>query len=186
MIQFKDHPELNIGPQDLGAPVSVTFDYHSDLHVFCLSAMHTGEFDFKDGTFDCPTDEDARKLKKQHEFTDECLKLGDIAVVVNAGEFMLRVKRAIDKRGYKFAASLVEYYDPTTFHGKFRFDQIPFRKRTEFSDQKEYRIVVDTNTKGQDALEIEIGDIGDISAKMVAANLNNEFRVGPVQPAPYS
>jgi hypothetical protein len=148
--------------------------------------MHTGEFDFKDGTFDCPTDEDARKLKKQHEFTDECLKLGDIAVVVNAGEFMLRVKRAIDKRGYKFAASLVEYYDPTTFHGKFRFDQIPFRKRTEFSDQKEYRIVVDTNTKGQDALEIEIGDIGDISAKMVAANLNNEFRVGPVQPAPYS
>jgi hypothetical protein len=179
-IQFKDHPELNIGPQDLGAPVSVTFDYHSDLHIFCMSAMHAGDFDFQDGTFDCPTDEDARKLKQQLEFSDECLKLGDIAVVLNAGEFMLRVKRAIEKRGYKFTATLVEYYDPAVFHGGFRFDQIPFRKRAEFSFQKEYRIVVDSNTKGQDDLEIEIGDISDISAKMTAANLNNEFRVGPV------
>jgi hypothetical protein len=179
-IQFKDHPELNIGPQDLGAPVSMTFDYHSDLHIFCMSAMRTGEFEFVDGQFDCRTDDDARKLKQQLEFSEQCLKLGDVAVVVNAGEFMLRVKHAIDKKGYKFAATLVEYYDPAKFHGKFRFDEIPFRKRAEFSHEKEYRIVVDSNTKGQDALEIEIGDISDISAKMAAANLNNEFRIGSV------
>lgn len=180
-IQFKNHPELNIGPQDLGAPVSMSFDYHRDLHIFCMSAMRTGEFDFVDGKFDCPTDDDSRRLKQQLEFSDECLKLGQIAVVVNAGEFMLRVKQALDSRGYKFNATLVEYYDPETFHGRFRFQEIPFRKRTEFSYQKEYRIVVDSNIKGEDALEIEIGDLRDISATMASANLNNEFAVRRVE-----
>ncbi len=178
-IQFKDHPELNIGPQDLGGPVSMTFDYHRDLHIFCMSAMHSGKFDFVDGKFECATDENVRKLKRQLEFSDECLKLGDVAVVVNAGEFMLRTKRAIEKMGYRFKATLVEYYDPKTYHGKFGFYEIPFRKRTEFSYQKEYRIVVDSGTKGQEALEIEIGDIRDISAMMPAATLNNQFAIGP-------
>jgi hypothetical protein len=180
-IEFIDHPELNIGPQDLGGPVSMAFDYHRDLHIFCMSAMHAGEFDFIDGAFDCATDEDVRRLKKQLEFSDDCLALGDVAVVVNASEFMLRVKRAIEKRGYKFKATLVEYYDPKTYHGKFGFYDIPFRKRIEFSFQKEYRIVVDSGTKGDEPLEIELGDISDISGKMPAANLNNEFAIGPVK-----
>jgi hypothetical protein len=176
-IQFKDHPELNIGPQDLGAPVSITFDHHGDLHIFCMSAMHTGEFEYVDGKFECRTDDDAHRLREQLAFSERCLKLGDVAVVVNAGEFMLRVKRAIDKKRFKFASTLVEYYDPTTYHGKFRYEEIPFRKRIEFTHEREYRIVIDSKTKGEDALELEIGDISDISAKMAAKNLNNEFRI---------
>jgi hypothetical protein len=180
-IQFKDHPELNIGPKDLGGPVSVTFDYHSDFHIFCMSAMSTGEFEFVNGTFDCPTEEHVRKLRQQLEFSEECLKLGDIAVAVNATEFMARVKRAIDQNGYQLSASLVRYYDPETFHGTFRHGDIPFRKRKEFNYQKEFRIVVDNNTRGHDALEIEIGDIRNISGRMVAANLNNEFTIRLVE-----
>jgi hypothetical protein len=136
--------------------------------------MHTGEFEFVDGKIEY-SEADADKLRRQLEFSEDCLKLGEVAVLVVAGEFMLRVKRAIDRIGYKFAATLVEYYDPKTFHGAFRQDKIPFRKRLEFSHQREYRIAVDSRTKGQDALEIEVGDISDISATMNAANLNKAF-----------
>jgi hypothetical protein len=170
-IQFKDHPELNVSPADLAGPVSVAFDHHRDLHIFCMSAVEAIEFEPSDN----PTDEDVRKLKEQLKFSDECLKLGEIAVIVKTREFLDRLKRALDKTGYKCEARLVEYYDPATFHGQFPFHEIPFRKRAEFSYEKEYRIAVHTNTKGQDPLEIEIGNIGDISATVASATLNDGF-----------
>lgn len=174
-IEFKDHPELNIGPQDLAGPLSVTFDYHDDLHIFCMSAMQT-DFEFVDGKFELPED-DVPKLKGQLEFSDLCLSLGDIAVVVRVDEFIGRFKRAMNKRSLRFAMGLVEYYDPETFHGKFSLREIPFRKRLEFNHEREFRIVVDNKTSGRDALEIEIGDISDISAKMPSASINKQFEV---------
>lgn len=174
-ITFENHPQLNIGPQDLASPISVTFDSHDDLHIFCMSAMQT-DFEFVDGKFDLPED-DVRKLKDQLEFSDRCLSLGDIAVVVRVDEFINRFKRAVNKRGLRFATGLVEYYDPETFHGKFTVEEVPFRKRLEFSHEREFRIVIDSRTTGRDALEVEIGDISDISARMPSASLNKQFEV---------
>jgi hypothetical protein len=139
--------------------------------------MQAGEFESIDGKFLLATVDDVRKLKEQLKFSDECLKLGEIAVVVRTREFRDRVKRALDKTGYRCEARLVEYYDPATFHGQFPFHEIPFRKRATFCHEKEYRVAVYTNTKGHDPLEIEIGNIGDISEMMASATLNDVLSV---------
>jgi hypothetical protein len=173
-IQFKDYPHLNISPENLAGPVSISFDHHSHLHIFWTSAMHTGEFEFIDGLIEF-YEEDRDKLTKQLELDSS--KLGKFAVVIKAGEFIRRVKSAIEGKGYTFNSGLVDYYDPTSRHGEFPLNEVPFWKMKKFSHQKEYRIAVDTHTTGEDPRFIEINDISDISAKMDAANVNGLFKI---------
>lgn len=175
-IQFEDHPELDISSENLAKPISISFEYHSKLHVFCMTAMHTGEFECVNGLI-AYSEGDADKLKKQLEIHEDCLSFGQFAVVVNAGEFVRRAKNAVESRGYVFNSTLVDYFEPESFDGRFAWSKIPFTKARKFSYQKEYRIVVDTRTNGIDPINIEIGDIRDIAVKMRAAEINTSFKI---------
>ena len=177
-IQFKDHPELNITSENLARPISISFDRHSNIHVFCMTAMHTGTFECVDGLVDY-TEDGADKLKKQLELHKDCLSFGQFAVVVNAREFFLRAKAAIESKGYVFNARLVDYFDPETFDGRFAWGNIPFTKALKFSYQKEYRITVDTKANGNDPITIEIGNICDCAAKIRTAEVNRSFKLEP-------
>jgi hypothetical protein len=177
-IEFKAHPELNIMPENLAKPISISFDHHSNLHVFCMTAMHTGNFECVNGLI-AYTEDDADKLKKQLELHEDCLSFGQFAVVVNAREFFLRAKAAIESKGSVFSAGLVDYFDPETFEGRFAWSKIPFTKAQTFSYQKEYRITVDTKTNGIDPITIEIGDICDCAVKMRTAEINTSFKLEP-------
>jgi hypothetical protein len=177
-IQFKDHPELNITSENLATPISISFNHHSNLHVFCMTAMHTGSFECVNGLVDY-TEAGADKLKKQLELHKDCLGFGQFAVVVNAREFFIRAKAAIESKGYVFNAGLVDYFDPETFDGRFAWDKIPFTKAQKFSYQKEYRITIDTKTNGNDPMTIEIGDICDCAAKLRTDEVNSSFKLEP-------
>jgi hypothetical protein len=176
-ITFQDHPELDIKPEHLAAPVSISFDYYNHVHVFCMTAIHTGEFDCTDGLISY-AEADAPKLRQQLEIDRRCQAFGDFAVVVRAGDFVLRAKRAIESQGYGYNSTLVTYFDPRSFNGQFAWRDIPFRKVDEFSYQNEYRIVVDTRTAGEEPLLIDIGEIKDIAARMPTAEVNASFQVG--------
>ena len=62
-----------------------------------MTAMHTGEFECVNGLIDY-SECDADKIKKQLEIDEDCLSFGQFAVVVKAGEFVLRAKNAIERR----------------------------------------------------------------------------------------
>jgi hypothetical protein len=175
-IEFKDHSELNIRPENLAKPISIYFEHHSNIHAFCMTAMHTGNFECLNGLISY-IGADADKLKKQLALHEDCLSFGQFAVVVNAREFFLRAKAAIESKGYVFSAGLVGYFDPETFDGAFAWNKIPFTKAQKFSYQKEYRITVDTKTKGIDPITIEIGDISDCAVKMRTAEINASFKL---------
>jgi hypothetical protein len=86
-VEFEDHPSLNVGPENLVGPVSFSFESYDDLNIFCMTAIHTGEFDCENGLiFLAEGDED--KLRAQLELDARCSKMGPFAVVVRAGDFV--------------------------------------------------------------------------------------------------
>lgn len=182
-IKFKDFPALNINSEDaisvLSGPVSMKFEHHNDLNIFCMSAIHTGEFECVNGFIEY-TEKDEDKLKIQLEIDERCLSFGKFAVVVNANEFIDRVIKYIKTTEYTLQADLVEYYDRETLNGNFKFSEIPFRKSNCFSYQKEYRISVDTNTNGDNPLIMEIGDISDISEKIDSSTINTSLKLNQI------
>jgi hypothetical protein len=175
-IEWHDHPELNIRPQNLAEPVLFSFESYGDLNILCLTAIHTGEFNFEDGQIIVQKGDEG-KLCDQLRIDERCLGMGPFAVVMRAAEFVYRAKTVIEALGYTYNSTLVDYFDPRTFHGRFALSDMPFRKRSKFSYQSEYRICIDTQTKGDDPVEIDIGGIGDLAAKMPAAAVNAAFRV---------
>lgn len=175
-IAFKDHPELNISPSDLGAPVTIQFERHKDVHLYCMTAMHTGEFECEGNSIIC-TPETADALRKQLEVDPACLGMGQFAVVVRAREFVERAKDAARAQRYSFSAGLVRYFDPAAFHGHFPIAQIPFMKANEFCHQSEYRIIIDIGKCGDDPLRLSIGSLSDIGAKMPSSALATSFQL---------
>ena len=169
-IEFRDHPELNITPNDLGAPVSMRFEQHGRVHLYCMTAMHTGEFECEGNYIIC-TPETADSLRKQLGIDPRCFTLGKFAVVVKAREFVERAQKAVRAQRYSFSSALVRYFDTATFHGHFPFNNVPFMKGNEFCYQSEYRLVIDTGKDGNEPLRLSIGGLGDIGAKMPSSVL---------------
>ncbi len=184
-IEFNDHPELNITSKDLAGPITLSFDYHDNLNVFCMTAIHTCEFECTDGLVEYAVDE-AFKVRAQLEIDAKCLCFGRFAVVVRACEFVLRAKNAIESRGFGFNSTLVEYFDPESFEGNFSWKAIPFMKSKQFSYQKEYRICVDTKTVNGSPVAIDIGNIQDISGKMFSTEVNTLLKLQPRERAEVS
>jgi hypothetical protein len=93
---------------------------------------------------------------------ERCLALGRFATLTLAVPFMHRLRRAMQSNGFGGTGRLVQYYDDTTFHGRFGHNDIPFKKQMRLSHQNEYRFCVDANTAGDNPLLIDIGDISDV------------------------
>ena len=91
---------------DLHSPPIVLPKWFDHLNVFCLYAGHIGDVESISA-------EDLPRLRRQLELTQDCLELGDHAVVItNTAEFFGRVENAARKRGYGTYRGLVRYYDP--------------------------------------------------------------------------
>ena len=175
-IEFHDHPELNIRPEDFAGPILFSFTNYDDLNILCMTAIHTGEFDCENGLISLAEGEED-KLREQLKIGTRCSTMGPFAVVVRAADFVLRAKNAIEALGYTYNSTLVEYFDPVAFHGRFPLAKMPFQKRNIFSWQKEYRICVDTHVGGENAVVIDIGNISDLAAKMPATDVNASFQL---------
>jgi hypothetical protein len=168
--------EVEIKDTDLAGPISMSIDYHDNLHIFCLLAMRVTGFELIEGGFDCAENEVA-ELEAQLRIDERNFAFGEYAVVVRAVDFLSRLKEVLKKRGDIFRGRLVEYYDDETFNGEIPIEEIPFWKQKKYSHQREFRICINSKTKGNDALDIEMGNIGDISALMESSKINEMFKV---------
>ena len=97
------------------------------------------------------------------------LSFGDTALVVlDSNEFIKRVKAAAKARGYEAHFGTVQYYDPETDSVNMMISllqgmwNIAFWKRDKYTYQQEGRFVF-THGNGEDHIELDIGDISDIS-----------------------
>lgn len=156
---------------DLAGPVSVKMNWHDHLNVFCIYAAHSGEFKSL-------SHENLDDFKKQLEIPEDCLNLGKHAVVVtNFTQFVERIKNATIKNNYGLNACLVDYYNPDSFNGTFSEEEAVFKKRNEYSHQKEYRFVFNTGISGNEPLFLDIGDISDIVTHCNVTDVNKLLEI---------
>ena len=89
------------------------------------------------------------------------------------------MRRAAADKGWPGFHGPVQYYDPATFHmpevlqymsrelddaeAKEIIENLAFRKQHSFVYEREFRFVILANTDGQEAVKLEIGNIGDIA-----------------------
>jgi hypothetical protein len=162
--------KIKITAADLAGPVSMSFDFHSHFHVFCLYAMTTTGSE----TFENP-DDCLAAMKKQLQVDERCFALGPFAVIVRKAPFNKQVQAALQRNGQWFRGDLVKYYDNDTFHGVIGPKEAPFWKQKRFAYQQEFRIVVETGTEGDDPITIDIGDISHISAKIASSAVDEAY-----------
>jgi hypothetical protein len=168
--------EVKITKDDLVAPISVAYDHHNHLHLFCLYAVYTTGLKSKNGKFDV-TEEEASQIDVQILIDERCLNFGPFAVITPAVPFLAALKTALQQRGQRFLGQLVDYYDDDTFHGEIPLNEIPFKKQKRFSYQREFRICLQTETQGDDPLIVNIGDIQTICAKVASSKLSSLFHL---------
>lgn len=162
--------DIAISPESLAGPVMIQMNHHKNLHVFCMYAGYVEDQENLDKT--------PEELLERIKLSEDCLNLGEFAAVIhNPREYMNRVKKAGQYLEYTGGAKCVEYYNPDTFHGSFPEHDVIFKKRLEYSHQKEYRIYLDTKTNDDNPYVLDIGDASDIVTTCKSADINSNFQV---------
>lgn len=132
---------------------------NSDDYVFCLFGIypHIPNFEFTD---------------KQKE---KMLSFGDTALIIlDSEEFIKRVCIAAKKEGYIAHFDAVQYYDSSVDDGNMILSlakgiwNIAFWKRKSYSYQQEGRFVFTHGDVKVDHIELDIGDISDITGVVPA------------------
>ena len=156
---------------DLAAPVSISSHRLDQFNVVCLHA----------GTLESQGHEpplSPSEMKDRLLIPNECEKFGPYAVAIRSGpEFLNRVKRAAELHDYRMAHGLVHYYDPETFSGSFPGIMGAFMKQAKFAEEREYRIVVESQVIRPGPLELDIGDITDIAMHTTIKEVNQNLNV---------
>ncbi len=127
----------------------------SNDFVFCMFGINSSSEKFKF------TDKQKEKM----------LSFGDTALIVlDHDEFIRRVEIAAEKAGYKVYFKPVQYYDPTIDGVNMLISllagmwNIAFWKRDSYAYQQEVRFVFTPGDENVDHIELDIGDISDITA----------------------
>ena len=162
---------------DLAGPIEMQREWLNYRNVFCVYAAHSGDIDLSDMNSNKIED-----LRKQLRVSEDCQKLGRFAVIIrNIPEFLRRIESAAEGNGYRISRGFVEYYDPHSFHGSFSDWEAIFRKQNEYMYQQEYRFVIDTLVIGDWPIDLEIGDIRDISLCLETSKINTELLGGEIK-----
>ncbi len=127
---------------------------HSDDYIFCMFGIYPKLVNFS----------------FSEEQKEKLLSFGDTALILkDSNEFIRRIKSAAEKSGYKCKFGAVQYYDPAYDNGNqiisimSDMSNIAFWKRDFYKYQQEARFSFTGGDMSLDHLEIEIGDISDIS-----------------------
>jgi len=136
---------IAVAPQDLAGPVRISLDRIMDCNVYCLFAL-TGPV--------------AGALVDKRN-----LGLGDsFLLILNPHEFRQRVFSAANDAGLNCQAGGVEYYDGENYSGAVG----PFRKRSLYAHQNEYRFVVWPGSTAP--VELSAGSMQDITSEVLPAS----------------
>ena len=158
----------------LAGPIQIQQDWLNHIHIYCLHAIHSGNFNLEE-----ITDENISEFTSELKVPNACLALGEYAVLIqNVPDFVQRLKSVVHAKKYGFARGLVRYYDPDSFHGQFDDMESIFWKQDKFSDHREYRFAIESGLTSDSPLILDIGNIKDIASMLKATELNGPKFLG--------
>ena len=158
--------DITINP----SPIEISASFHMDklksLNVFCIYAGYVAD------------PQSIEDVREQLQIPEECFGLGKHAVIImDVKEFVDRVKRCAKEQNFKSEGRLVGYYDSNTTYGWFDDRDVPFKKRNEFSYQKEFRVVFHKSNDDEEPLDLNIGDLNDIAVYCTPEKINDLLKV---------
>lgn len=152
--------------EDFAGPAVIRHNKYDLLNVLCVYAVHERGHTFT-------SDADFERFVDSQMMRSEVDELGGYAaVVIDSKAFQERVVHAIRERNFNAVAGLVEYYDPSTFHGAFDDAQAVLRKRADYSHQREYRYALDRGVRAEAPYTLEVGSLRDIAIGCRTSEVN--------------
>ncbi|MGG0545415.1 hypothetical protein ABEY63_26450 [Priestia aryabhattai] len=159
---------------------SILVEENAKTPVFCLFAITAqdlrivGENETHYITeLDFPTEELEKMIS---EFSEKVVKIIPL-------EFFNRVTKTFKEKGYTYKTQLVKY-DDYSINSSERMDsyqnnsnEVVFWKEDCFKHQNEYRIAI-KNRKIDEAIDVNIGDISDITEVLDARDLLDGYKFG--------
>ena len=159
--------------KDLAGPVSIC--YNDDVlksYVMCFSTIR-----FDSQKQYASLDD----LKQDVLFSEKKINYGEHAVAIPQAElFLERLEKAALKKNLDFAMGPVNYYDFAKDNVLDEYPKNAFRKRREFSYQREFRFLLRKKDAVNEYVTLEVGDLSDIAQSCKSADLNGmlEINVG--------
>ena len=163
--------KIKLGPADLGGPVSISKYVYSEMHVFCMTALSITDPSKMTGD----RIQIEAQLQNQINLDARCIDFGPYAVLIKPAPFIKLLRNALRNSGNWYRAERVQYYDEKSFHGEFTEQEVPFRKQSGFSYQKEYRVCMLRDESTDDAVTLEIGSIREFAVMMPSSEVNSRL-----------
>lgn len=138
-----------------------------DFPIFCATAVSFTKTDYNRGKFVV-----SKQLLKEFMY-DENEQY--VLLIINGEEFQKKVRDALAKARLNGFWGYVEYTNSKKLPASDELYQIAFRKRTTYSYQQEWRLVIDAHA--DDHFEFDIGDISDISWIIPIDNSDKELTI---------
>lgn len=174
--QPKDGLQVTIGDvtipvEDIAEPIAIQSNSVLNMNAFCMYTMNSKGF----STVSADMLQDFKKTLTIHE---HCFGLGNICIsITHVTQFLDRVNSAIRSARINGRHGMVEYFDEKTFHGNFDSKLPGFHKRSIYSVQKEFRIIVEKYEKKAKPFVLEVGDLSDIAIMSTPEEFNRKLRI---------
>lgn len=156
--------------KDLAGPVSICCD--DDVLKSNIMCFSTIRFDSQKKYASL------EDLKRDVLFSEKMIKYGEHVVVIPRMElFVERLEKAALKKGYCLTKKPVNYYDFAKDNVLDEYPKNAFRKRREFSYQREFRFLLQKKDAVGKEVILEIGDLSDIAQSCKSADLNGMLEI---------
>ena len=163
--------DLRIPPNELAGPILFRHSRLDYTNVFCTYSLDSRSFD------SVPSQTTLAELRRAMLIDPSVHSLGAVAVLItNVTEFFKRVDSAIKSKSLSSRRGLISYFDEVTFHGDFG-DKAGFYKRKAYSDQREYRVTIESQERSTGAYILSVGDLSDVAVVTTPEEVNRELKL---------
>lgn len=179
-ISYKtpDGEEKSFQIEELAGPLVMQRTALDRLNVYCMYAVTLPDFQesYETEEEQLRAVEKVNSMLKVHSTVGkEMLSLGEHAVLVyKVADFIDKVRETAKSEGYLSWRGLVDYFDPKTFDGSFTELESVFKKRSNYSHQKEFRFVFDSNTL-ESVKTLHVGPLNGIALKLKTSDINSKI-----------
>lgn len=152
----------------IAAPIAIHSNKLLEKNAFCIYSLNSRGHQ----TVSAETINDFKRTLEIHK---SCYGLGAYCVaVLNAQEFINRCQERVRLLNVDGKLGLVDYFDELTFNGELPEDSHGFQKRSIFSHQREYRILLDLR-RDPDTYTMNVGDLSDITTRVITPDEFNRL-----------
>lgn len=165
---------------DLAAPLIMQHAAVDRFNAYCMYSITRPNFNETYRTEDerlRAVDKINSILNEHAKLGEKMLSLGEYAVVVfNVEKFIEKVAATAIREGFKCYRSLVDYFEPDTFHGSFGEIESIFKKRDMYSYQKEFRFAFDSvELEGEKTLYV--GSLDGIAFRIPTREIDKRMKL---------